>query len=946
MSITAEKEDRARAAPEVTDPGCIEIIGARTHNLQNIRLEIPHEQITVITGVSGSGKSSLAIDTLFAEGQRQYIESLSTYARQFLDQLVRPDVDAIHGLEPTLCIDQKSGTTSPRSTVATVTEIYDYLRLLMARAGTAHCYECGQPIVQQPREQIVREVMALPEGTRIVVLSPIVRGRRGAHREALETIRKAGLVRVRVDGTLYELDEVPSLAVRREHTIEAIVDKIVLRPGCEERLARSLDTALDMAEGVVAISFLTPAARESVGDDRWEDRLFSTRYACARCGISYEEIEPRTFSFNSPYGACPSCEGTGVRLQFNPASLVDWDRPPGRGGFVFLTDLPAGQRRQLTRHLKKLVESCGGQWSQPLRAMPVKARRELMGQAGATSGLLGLLEKTLAQDEASEDESSPLEEYLEHLPCPTCAGARLRSEALAVRLAGKNIYEICSLSVADAIQWFQHLDLSDYQREIATPILQAVQHRLTFLQHVGVGYLSLTRSTRSLSGGELQRVRLASSIGSGLVGVCYILDEPSIGLHPVDHQRLIGSLRALQEQGNTVVVVEHDQAMMEAADVLVDVGPGAGRDGGQVIAVGPPAEVRQHPTSLTARYLRDELRVQRTTDRRAPVEGASLTLHGASLHNLKDVTLELPLGLLIGVTGVSGSGKSSLIGQTLIPALKSHLGGHRRPGGPYRKLAGAERLDKAIEVTQAAIGRTPRSTPATYVGVFDLIRQVFARTREAKSRGFTASRFSFNTGQGRCEQCLGQGQEKIEMNFLPDIYVPCAACGGRRFNRTTLQVRYRDKSIADCLEMSVDEASDFFCNFDKILRLLHAMQQVGLGYLTLGQPSSTLSGGEAQRIKLATELARRDTGRTIYFFDEPTTGLHMDDVQRLILVLDALVERGNTVVVIEHNLDVIRNCDWLIDLGPGGGDAGGEIVATGPPESLRKAPDSITGKYI
>ncbi len=841
------------------------VVGARTHNLRNVSLRIPHNQLTVITGVSGSGKSSLAFDTIYAEGQRQYIESLSTYARQFLNQLQRPDVEAIEGLQPTLCIDQRAAVTNPRSTVATVTEVYDYLRLLMARVGTPHCYNCGQPIIQQTHEQIVHSIEALPLGTKLVVLAPIVRGRRGSHLDALAAIQKSGLVRARVDGELYELESIPELSPRKNHSIEAIVDKVVVRPDNHQRLVDSVALAIELAGGLVAISYMTPDDAASRDRNVWQERLLSTLYACSNCGSSFEEIEPRTFSFNSPYGACPTCSGTG-----------------------------------------KANES-------------------------------GLQE-----------------------PCPACGGARLRREALSVLVGGKSIADLCSLSILDSLGWLEQLEFQPDQLPIARPILAEMLHRLRFLAKVGVGYLSLARSADSLSGGELQRVRLATCIGTGLVGACYILDEPSIGLHQRDNDRLIDSLRDLQQQGNTVIVVEHDEAMMQAADCLIDMGPGAGQRGGQIVAMGTPEFVCNSPTSATAAYLRGDRHVGRSRQTRAITKSNHIRLAGATLHNLQKVTVDIPLGKLLGITGVSGSGKSSLIGRTLVPAIRAELKKVNRQShphedvssepqyspGPYTKLSGVEQIDKLIELTQTPIGRTPRSTPATYCGVFDLIRKVWAGTRDAKSRGYTASRFSFNSGDGRCSICQGQGQERIEMNYLPDLYVTCSMCNGERYNRQTLQVRYRDKSIAQVLKMCIDEAVEFFANFEKIRQLLSSLQQVGLGYVELGQSSNTLSGGEAQRIKLATELSKPETGKTIYFLDEPTTGLHFEDVDRLISVLSGLVDRGNTVIVIEHNLDVIRCCDWLIDLGPEGGDGGGRIVAQGSPEHVATIPESLTGRYL
>jgi len=924
---------------------CLSVTGARTHNLQNISVQIPHDQLTVITGVSGSGKSSLAFDTLYAEGQRQYIESLSTYARQFLGQLQRPDVDSVEGLQPTLCIDQRMGAANPRSTVATVTEVYDYLRLLMARVGVPNCFTCGKPILQQSPDAILATLNALSEGTKLVLMAPVVRGRKGTHRDALTSIQKAGLVRVRVDNELFDIESVPDLEVRKNHTIEAVVDKIVIRPGSEGRLAESLQVALRLADGLATVSYLTPESAASDSPNLWAEQLFSTRYACSDCGVSYEELEPRTFSFNSPYGACRQCDGVGQQPALDPNLMVqDWSKSPKAGAFVFLKEAPAKIKTKLRKQLEKRLSELDADWLRPLEKLSAADRQKLLVGTKIKPGMVPLIEDLiLAGDEQVKEWSDA---FRQSLACAGCGGARLRQEALAVKLADRSIFEICSLSIRDALPWFEQLQVSSDKRLIAKPIIEEMLHRLRFLNKVGVGYLSLSRGADTLSGGELQRVRLATSIGSGLVGVCYILDEPSIGLHQRDNDRLIASLRDLQQQGNTVIVVEHDEAMMLAADRLIDMGPGAGQYGGQIIAEGTPQEVIANPASVTARYLRGELKVTQARTRRTAKPNARIQLRGATLHNLQKVNLDLPLGMLVGVTGVSGSGKSSLIGETLVPAVARGLGQAAGQVGPYNSLNGIEHIDKLIKITQSPIGRSPRSTPATYCGVFDLIREVWANTRESKTRGFSGSRFSFNAGTGRCAECKGQGQEKIEMNFLPDLFVTCSTCGGTRYNRQTLQVRYRDKSIADVLEMSIDEATEFFENFSKIQRLLSSLQQVGLGYLSLGQSSNTLSGGEAQRIKLATELARPETGRTIYFLDEPTTGLHFADVTRLVGVLDGLVERGNTVIVIEHNLDVIRACDWLIDLGPDGGDGGGRIVATGTPEELRGVPLSLTGRYL
>lgn len=960
--------------PPVTAADSIRLRGVRTHNLKGIDLELPHNRLTVITGVSGSGKSSLAFDTIFAEGQRQYVDTLSVYARQFLDQMERPDVESIDGLQPTLCIDQRTGTANPRSTVATVTEIYDYLRLLMAKLGTPNCFACGQPIVQQSAEQIHEALAGLTNGTRLIIMAPVVRGRPGGHRDELAKIRKAGLVKVRVDGESYDIESVPELAIRKKHSIDAIVDKIVVRENSLVRLAESIRLALSLADGLVSVSSLQPSGEgeRKAADSAWAERLFSTRYACAHCGVSYEEVEPRTFSFNSPYGACQDCQGMGTQPQFDQDSfIVDWDRAPAKGAILPWTTAPSKVKRSLRTTLEKLLSDVGAQWDEPLSTLKAVARRRLLigekrtsatttpaaAATGASArranestagGILGQL-STLHQTAVEREDSSLLEwleNYRQALPCPTCAGARLRREALSVTVDGHNIFQLCSKSVQEMLIWLNSYRPSALQQQIATPILKPIEHRLSFLIKVGLGYLTLERGADTLSGGELQRVRLATSIGSGLVGVCYVLDEPSIGLHQRDNDRLIESLRNLQEQGNTVIVLEHDEAMMRASDVLVDIGPGAGSRGGEIIAVGKPEEVMAHPTSLTAAYLRGDRRVSLDKPRRSTANVKWLELNGAQLHNLKKVSARVPLGLLVGVTGVSGSGKSSLMGETFAPALARALGQSARKPGSYQSLRGVEHVDKLIEITQASIGRTPRSTPATYCGVFDLIRTVFASTNIAKQRGFSASRFSFNTGAGRCTQCQGQGQEKIEMNFLADLYVTCSVCGGSRYNRQTLQVRYRENSIADVLAMSVDEAVEFFVNFSKIHRLLESLERVGLGYLSLGQSSTTLSGGEAQRIKLASELARPETGRTVYFLDEPTTGLHFEDCRRLLGVLDDLVSRGNTVIVIEHNLDVIRGCDWLIDLGPDGGAGGGEIVAAGTPEAVAANPASLIGQYL
>lgn len=826
----------------------IRIRGARVHNLKNVGIDIPRDALTVVTGVSGSGKSSLAFDTLYAEGQRQYIDSLSAYARQFLDQIPRPDVDTIDGLAPTLAIDQKAGVTGARSTVATISEVYDYLRLMYARVGTPHCGECGSAIAQQSVETIRDSLAALPEKTKIVLLAPMVRGRRGVHREVFEEIRKAGLIRARVDGEISLLEEVPPLAPKKNHTIEAVVDRLVIREGVELRLGESLDLALKLGGGLATV--LVQEKRDSeLG--QWSETIYNTAMACVECNASFEEIEPRTFSFNSPYGACDDCDGLGV-----------------------------------------------------------------------------------VGDDADM--------------CPTCDGARLRQEALAVTIGGLPIHKLTSMPLEEAIQWLRKLEsgLSTLQKAVAAPITREVIRRLEFLIRVGLAYLTLDRQADSLSGGELQRVRLATSIGSGLVGVCYVLDEPSIGLHPADHDRLLGCLRELQTQGNTVVVVEHDAATMRAADFLVDIGPQAGKKGGNIISQGSPAEVMKDRNSLTGQYLNGTLRVTQPDSRRKPKRGQQIVIKNVTTHNLKAVTAAFPLGLLIGVSGVSGSGKSSLVNETLFPALAEKLGLVCKRPGPFRGLTGAGLIDKLIPIDQTPIGRSARSCPATYSGALDEIRKLFAATKESKTRGFSASRFSFNSAAGRCELCKGHGVEKIEMNFLSDLHVECTRCGGKRFNRQTLQVRFKDANVADVLAMSINQAADFFENVAKLSRLLGSLQEVGLGYLQLGQSSTTLSGGEAQRIKLGTELARTSTGKTLYLLDEPTTGLHFADVQRLTDVLQRLVDAGNTVIVIEHNFDLLAACDWMIDLGPTGGKCGGEILAQGTPEQICQMEGNSTGQYL
>ncbi|MBI2825876.1 MAG: excinuclease ABC subunit UvrA [Planctomycetia bacterium] len=922
----------------------IRVRGVRVHNLRNLDLDIPRDRLVVITGPSGSGKSSLAFDTLFAEGQRQYIESLSVYARQFLHQLERPDVDLIDQLQPTVSIDQQAGSQNPRSTVATVTEIYDYLRLLFARAGDAYCYRCGAAIKQQTPEQIVDTLVGLSTGTKAMLLAPLVRGRKGLHQDVLETIRKAGFNRVRVDGVVYELEAVPPLAKQRRHAIEAVVDRVVIREGVRPRVAESIQLALRHSPGLVVAAVLAPGAVKE--PDAWQDLVFSTEHACPQCGLSYEELEPRTFSFNSPYGACRACDGLGSRVGFDPdlvapdrsLSLAEGAVAPWRGATAPIT---ARHRRELA----PLLSEHGVRWKQPLEQLKPKVLDALFqGDDDSVVGVLGILDREYA-GATSAAALERWERFRGVLACPECGGTRLRPEARSVKIAGRAIHEVTALTVEHAREFFSALEFPAEASAVAAPLVAQIKVRLDFLANVGLAYLTLDRAADSLSGGELQRIRLASSIGSGLVGVCYVLDEPSIGLHPRDNARLIGALRALEQQGNSVLVVEHDEAIMRAADHLIDLGPGAGVEGGRLVAQGTPAEVCRDSGSVTGRYLAGQLTIPVPRRRKVSLRRV-LSIEGVTTNNLKDISVAVPLSALVCVTGVSGSGKSSLVNETLVRALVRRLSGTGLKPGPHRRLTGASQIDKLVEIDQTPIGRTPRSNPATYTGVFDEIRKVFAGTREAQVRGYKASRFSFNVKGGRCEHCQGQGLQKIEMNFLPDLYVPCPQCHGARLNRATLEVHYRGRSIAEVLAMSVEAALQFFENVPLIRRVLEALRDVGLGYLPLGQSSTTLSGGEAQRIKLATELARVDTGSTLYVLDEPTTGLHFDDIRRLLDVLGRLVDQGNTVVVIEHHLDVIKSADWIIDLGPEGGEAGGYAVATGTPEEVAALDDNHTSQYL
>ncbi|MCG8448984.1 MAG: excinuclease ABC subunit UvrA [Pirellulales bacterium] len=951
---------RSIASPTQSNPasarpakGLIHVRGARTHNLRNVDLDIPREKLVVITGLSGSGKSSLAFDTLLAEGQRQYIESLAVYVRQFFNQLQRPDVDVIEGLQPTIAIDQNPTVSNPRSTVATVTEIYDFLRVLMARVGEVACPDCCTPIAQQTPAEIQEAIGGLPLGAKVMILAPMVRGRKGKHHDVLQRIRSEGFVRVRIDGETYEVEQVPELKASAYHDIDAIVDRVVIREGLENRLAESVRLALKHGEAALRISFLTPEAKAEANGKNgaaahptWQERVFSTLYACPNCKRNIAEVEPRTFSFNSPYGACRTCEGLAAREGFDPElvlpnlslSLADGAVAPWRGA----TRTARARQRQL---LDDFLARCNVDWEKPLQLWPENVRRQLLEGEGKFLGVLAHLEMDYAK--AKRDKvRQRLEEFRSLVPCADCGGSRLQPEARACRLGGLAIHQITALSIDKVYEFFSSLKFEISQQPIGEPLVAEIVKRLSFLCQVGVEYLSLDRPADSLSGGEMQRVRLATGIGSGLMGVLYILDEPSIGLHPRDNARLIESLRDLQQQGNTVLVVEHDEAVMRAADWLIDMGPGAGNRGGEIVAEGPPDQVAEDSASITGAYLSARQQITLPAKRRRVAKTRMLRLEGVSRNNLQDVDVDFPLGALSCVTGVSGSGKSSLVIDTLAHALARKIHGASVKAGPYRALRGASKLDRLIHVDQSPIGRTPRSNPATYTGIFDEIRRVFAGTKHAKQLGYKLGRFSFNTKGGRCEECQGQGVQRIEMRFLPDLFMTCPLCHGKQFNRQTLAVRYREKSIADVLAMSIDQAAEFFENHPMIHRMLSSLVDVGLGYLSVGQRSTTLSGGEAQRIKLAAELGRPAPGKTLYILDEPTTGLHTDDIGRLLAVLQELVELGHTVLVIEHNLDVIKTADWVIDLGPEGGAEGGRIVAVGTPEEIARCDQSYTGRWL
>ena len=928
--------------------------GARANNLKNIDVTIPRDKLVVMTGVSGSGKSSLAFDTIYAEGQRRYVESLSSYARMFLGQMDKPDVDYIEGLSPAISIDQKTTSKNPRSTVGTVTEIYDYLRLLWARAGTPHCPKCGKEIRQQTIDQIIDQVLALPEGTRIQVMAPVIRGKKGEHAKVFEDAKRSGYVRVRVDGNLYELDEEIKLEKNKKHSIEIIVDRLIIRPDIRQRLTDSVETAAKLSGGLVIVNLL----REE------KDLSFSQNYACEDCGISMEELTPRMFSFNNPFGACPTCTGLGNQLKADPALMIQdgeksildgaiqasgWNNIRGDGiSRMYFDALSKKYKFSLTEPWNSLSDEAKNIILYGTKGETLELHYDQPRGKGvlkqAFEGICNNIERRYkeTQSDASRKE---LEELMSECPCPDCQGRRLRKESLAVTVGEKNIYEFTTLSVEDALVWMDGLTLTEQQMLIADRILKEIRSRLGFLKSVGLGYLTLARSAGTLSGGESQRIRLATQIGSSLMGVLYILDEPSIGLHQRDNDKLLATLKNLRDLGNSLIVVEHDEDTMRSADYLIDIGPGAGVHGGQVVAAGTPAEVMANPDSLTGQYLSGKKKIEVPTVRR-PGNGKVLKVIGAAENNLRHIDVEFPLGTFTVVTGVSGSGKSSLVNEVLFKRLGAELMRMKVRPGKCDRIEGIEQLDKVVNIDQSPIGRTPRSNPATYTGLFNDIRDLFASTQEAKSRGYGQGRFSFNVRGGRCEACSGDGLLKIEMHFLPDIFVPCEVCKGRRYNRETLEVRYKGKNIADVLDMTVDEALDFFSALPKLKKRLQTLQDVGLGYVKLGQPSTELSGGEAQRVKLATELSKQATGKTIYILDEPTTGLHSDDVRKLLEVLQRLVDAGNTVVVIEHNLDVIKCADHLIDLGPEGGDGGGTIVVTGTPEEVAACPTSFTGQYL
>ncbi|EIF6165718.1 excinuclease ABC subunit UvrA [Clostridium perfringens] len=927
--------------------------GAKVHNLKNVSLEIPRDKLIVFTGLSGSGKSSLAFDTIYAEGQRRYVESLSSYARQFLGQMDKPDVESIEGLSPAISIDQKTTSRNPRSTVGTVTEIYDYLRLLYARVGVPHCPKCGKEITQQSVDQIVDQIMELPERSKIMILAPIIRGRKGTHEKVLENIKKQGFVRARIDGEIYDLteDEI-KLEKNIKHNIEAVVDRIIVKDGIEGRLTDSIETSLKMAEGLVLVNI--------IGE---EDRLYSEHFACADCGISIDELAPRMFSFNSPFGKCERCDGLGTLMEIDEDLVVPNKDLSIRGGAISTWGDSRMKEESWTYCvLKALMEKYNFDLDTPYKDLPKKVQEVLMyGEPEKLKVTYTKENVTAVYNHSFEGEinnlrrrymetnsdtmKAEIEKYMSDNPCPKCKGARLKPEALAVTVGGKNIFEFTSMAIREELDFINSINFSEKDKIISSQIIKEIQSRLSFLINVGLDYLDLARKAGTLSGGEAQRIRLATQIGSQLMGVLYILDEPSIGLHQRDNDRLISTLKQLRDVGNTLIVVEHDEDTMREADYIVDIGPGAGEHGGKIVASGTLDEIMSNENSLTGKYLTGAKKVELPEERRKG-NGNFITVKGAKENNLKNVTAKFPLGTLTMVTGVSGSGKSTLVNEILYKGLNKIVNKAKDLPGKFKEITGYENIDKIIDIDQSPIGRTPRSNPATYTGTFDIIRELFSQTQEAKMRGYKPGRFSFNVKGGRCEACSGDGIIKIEMQFLSDVYVPCEVCKGKRYNRETLEVKYKGKNIADVLNMTVEEALEFFENIPRIKNKLQTLMDVGLGYIRLGQPSTQLSGGEAQRIKLAYELSKRSTGKTLYILDEPTTGLHIHDVNRLVKILQRLVDGGNTVIVIEHNLDMIKCADYIVDLGPEGGDKGGTIIATGTPEKISGAKESYTGKYL
>lgn len=931
----------------------IRIKGAREHNLKGISIDIPRDEFVVITGLSGSGKSSLAFDTIYAEGQRRYMESLSSYARMFLGQMDKPQVDSIEGLSPAISIDQKSTNRNPRSTVGTVTEIYDYLRLLYARTGIPHCPNCGKEIHKQTVDQMVDEIMKLPERTKILLLAPVVRGKKGRHEKVLESAKKSGYVRVNIDGEVMELSDEIALDKNKKHNIEIVVDRLVIKSGIEKRMTDSIETVMKLSNGLLYVDVVDG-----------KRMTFSSSFSCPDCGISLDELEPRKFSFNNPFGACPECSGLGYKMEFDEALMIPDKNLSINEGAIQVIGWQSSKDPKSYSHclLEALSKKYKFSLDVPYKDLPddikdmllygtdgEEVRVKYIGQRGTgiyDVSFEGIIENTRERYKmtASDSIKAEYESFMTTTPCRACHGKRLRPEALAVTFGGKNIIDVTDLSIRDAKSFFENVELSETGHKIGDMILHEIIARLAFLNDVGLDYLTLSRAAGTLSGGEAQRIRLATQIGSGLVGVAYILDEPSIGLHQRDNDKLLASLMKLRDLGNSLIVVEHDEDTMRAADFIVDIGPGAGENGGEVVASGTAEEIMKNPKSLTGAYLSGRLQIPVPCERRKPTD--FIEIRGAAENNLKNVNVKIPLGIMTVVTGVSGSGKSSLINEVLYKTLARDLNRARTIPGKHKEIVGEEKLDKIIDIDQSPIGRTPRSNPATYTGVFDMIRDLFASTSDAKAKGYSKGRFSFNVKGGRCEACSGDGIVKIEMNFLPDVYVPCEVCHGKRYNRETLDVKYKGKSIYDVLNMTVDEALEFFENVPQIRRKIETLKEVGLGYVRLGQPSTQLSGGEAQRIKLAAELSKRSTGKTIYVLDEPTTGLHFADVHRLINILRRLSDGGNTVVVIEHNLDVIKTADYIIDMGPEGGDRGGTVVATGTPEEITKVKESYTGYYV